>query len=219
MMDFLAQNYIWILVVLVIILMTIIGYVAEKTDFGKNVNKKSKNKAKDIKMAQMDDVFIEPITETSQKTNNKVEEIKPEVPQQSVKDADPDYQLSMSLNSASQTPEDYVIPAHGEQKEIPADVDPALFAPLSQTEPTTSVQYHSETATPEQPYQQPTEAQPTEAQPNETVSSSPRNTSSDTELNDLDLKLPDLQSLAKSREDEPIQKTDFEEDEDDIWKF
>lgn len=213
-MDFLAQNYIWILVAFVVILMTIIGYVAEKTDFGKNINKKNKNKAKDIKMAQMDDVFIEPITETSQNTNNKVEEIKPEVPQQKIKDADPDYQLSMSLNSASQTPEDYVIPAHEERKEVPADVDPALFAPLNQVESTTNVSYRNDSTMPEHPYQQPVETQLSDP-----VTPSQVETRSDNELNDLDLKLPDLQSLAKSREDEPIQKTDFEEDEDDIWKF
>lgn len=53
-MEFLTDSYIWIIVVVVVILMTIIGYVAEKTNFGKKEFSKKKNdkkieEAKEIK--------------------------------------------------------------------------------------------------------------------------------------------------------------------------
>ena len=34
-LDFIADNYVWFIAGGVILLMTIIGYIAEKTDFGK----------------------------------------------------------------------------------------------------------------------------------------------------------------------------------------
>ena len=40
-MDFVIENYIWFLVGGVVILMTIVGYFAEKTEFGKKTNKKA----------------------------------------------------------------------------------------------------------------------------------------------------------------------------------
>lgn len=58
-LDFIADNYVWFIAGGVILLMTIIGYIAEKTDFGKKKNgktdadkpkkeKKKKNKKKDV---------------------------------------------------------------------------------------------------------------------------------------------------------------------------
>ena len=47
-LDFLYDNYIWIIIVGVILLMALIGFIAEKTNFGKEqfkkVEKKPKNK-------------------------------------------------------------------------------------------------------------------------------------------------------------------------------
>ena len=34
-MNFFADNWMWILIAFIVILMTIIGYIAEKTDFGR----------------------------------------------------------------------------------------------------------------------------------------------------------------------------------------
>lgn len=45
-MEFLVDNYIWIILVIVVILMTIIGYIAEKTNFGKKEFAKRGKKAK-----------------------------------------------------------------------------------------------------------------------------------------------------------------------------
>ena len=45
-MEILIDNYIWIMLVIVVILMTIIGYIAEKTNFGKKEFAKRGKKAK-----------------------------------------------------------------------------------------------------------------------------------------------------------------------------
>ena len=34
-MDFIVDNYIWFIVIGVVILMAVIGYIADKTDFGR----------------------------------------------------------------------------------------------------------------------------------------------------------------------------------------
>lgn len=41
-MDFIIENYVWFIVVFVIIVMAIIGYFADKTDFGRKNEKKEK---------------------------------------------------------------------------------------------------------------------------------------------------------------------------------
>ena len=41
-MDFIADNYVWFIVAFVVIVMAIIGYFADKTDFGRKIEKKEK---------------------------------------------------------------------------------------------------------------------------------------------------------------------------------
>ena len=48
-MDFIVDNYVWFIVGGVIILMAVIGYIADKTDFGRNVNKEKPKKEKKVK--------------------------------------------------------------------------------------------------------------------------------------------------------------------------
>ena len=50
-MDFIVQNYVWFIVGGIIILMAIIGYIADKTDFGRNfkTEKPKKQKPKEEK--------------------------------------------------------------------------------------------------------------------------------------------------------------------------
>lgn len=48
-LNFVTENYIWIIIIGIVILMTIIGYIADKTDFGKESLKKNKvKKEKDV---------------------------------------------------------------------------------------------------------------------------------------------------------------------------
>ena len=35
LLNFIVENYIWIIIIGIVVLMTIIGYIADKTDFGK----------------------------------------------------------------------------------------------------------------------------------------------------------------------------------------
>ena len=51
-MEVLMDNYIWIIIVIVVILMTIIGYIAEKTDFGKKEFSKRKKGKKEIQLEE-----------------------------------------------------------------------------------------------------------------------------------------------------------------------
>ena len=41
-MDFIIENYVWFIVAFVVIVMAIIGYFADKTDFGSKIEKKEK---------------------------------------------------------------------------------------------------------------------------------------------------------------------------------
>ena len=48
--DFITENYIWIIVAGVVILMAVVGYIADKTDFGRNrVEKQPKEKKEKVK--------------------------------------------------------------------------------------------------------------------------------------------------------------------------
>ena len=52
-MEFITENYIWFIIAGIIILMTIIGYIADKTDFGK---KKPEKKKKEKEPKQKDEI-------------------------------------------------------------------------------------------------------------------------------------------------------------------
>ena len=55
-MQFVTDNYIWFLIIGIVILMVVIGYIAEKTDFGhKDVGKKEKkDKKKEKELKKLD---------------------------------------------------------------------------------------------------------------------------------------------------------------------
>lgn len=56
-LDFIEQNYIWILVIIVVILMTAIGYIADKTNFiSKNKKDKKKNNNQEEKLYTRKDI-------------------------------------------------------------------------------------------------------------------------------------------------------------------
>ena len=65
-MEFFVENWIWFLVASIVILMTLIGYLAEKTDFGRKDIPKKEKKHEEIKKIE-------------EKTEKKIEENKPEV--------------------------------------------------------------------------------------------------------------------------------------------
>lgn len=72
-MDFIVENYLWIIIFIIVILMAIVGYIAEKTDFIKKSDKPKKEK---IKKQQDQPIVIEDkgIDELLEKnTKNSVE--------------------------------------------------------------------------------------------------------------------------------------------------
>lgn len=77
-MDFITDNYIWIIVAVVIILMTLIGYIAEKTDFGKKEFAKREKKEKQKKSKENKKKAVkeeQPIVEESAETKTMPVEI------------------------------------------------------------------------------------------------------------------------------------------------
>ena len=54
-MQFISDNYIWFMVVIVVAIMTIIGYIAEKTDFGHKKVEDSKPKKEKLKIEDIKD--------------------------------------------------------------------------------------------------------------------------------------------------------------------
>lgn len=84
-MEFFVENWLWFLVGGIVILMTIIGYIAEKTDFGrKDIQKKEKKK---------------------EKTEVLESEIKEESEPVVEKEVEPDVQIALATDSILEEPE------------------------------------------------------------------------------------------------------------------
>ena len=126
-MDFIADNYVWFIVLGVIILMAVIGYIADKTDFGrkaksegaiekpKKEKKKKENKPKENKIK----IEAKGINELSQKLaeNNtaKIDNLDNNVNQNIINS-----NLEQSINNEN--------------------IDQSLFAPLTDEKPVDSIQ-------------------------------------------------------------------------------
>lgn len=75
-MDFIVQNYVWFIVGGIIILMAVIGYIADKTDFGrkgKEENKVEKPKKEKKVKEKKEKIKVEPkgITELTKEVSEK----------------------------------------------------------------------------------------------------------------------------------------------------
>ena len=67
MSEFITTNYIWILIIAIVLVMTVIGYIADKTDFGKKTEKVVKEKPvkeKKVKEEKIEEVVSEDLEET-----------------------------------------------------------------------------------------------------------------------------------------------------------
>lgn len=77
--DFVTENYIWFIVVGIIILMAIVGYIADKTDFGRNrVERQPKEKQEKVKPEKVVKEKIK--KEKNKKEKNLKEEVVEELP-------------------------------------------------------------------------------------------------------------------------------------------
>ena len=124
-MDFIVDNYIWFIVIGVVILMAVIGYIADKTDFGRRgkngeaVEQPKKEKKKKESKPKENKIKIEAkgINELSQKvagTNMKKEE-----------------KLDNNVNTNT---------ANLEQQVNNETIDQSLFAPLTDEKPNEQIQ-------------------------------------------------------------------------------
>ncbi|MDD3452889.1 MAG: hypothetical protein PHN42_01255 [Bacilli bacterium] len=76
-MEFISENYIWIIIIAVVIIMTVIGYIADKTDFGKKPVKEKKIKEKKITKEEKDVVEDDQNLDFQLNENEMTEMIEP----------------------------------------------------------------------------------------------------------------------------------------------
>lgn len=77
-MDFITQNYLWIIIFIIVILMAIVGYIADKTEFikksEKNIKPKKEEKEQPIVIENEGiDELLKKTTKKSSKSKNKEE--------------------------------------------------------------------------------------------------------------------------------------------------
>lgn len=145
-MQFIADNYIWFFVAGIVFLMTFIGYIAEKTDFGRKEIKKTENKEKklkkDVKKLEKNNLKLNDVVYTE---NNKDVEI---IDINKVEEEDP-FAFN-DLNDNSKT-EDLAVPLNGEQVEtaplMTNVIEENLTVPLNGNLQTNSVEEISTEAT------------------------------------------------------------------------
>ena len=128
-MDFIMDNYVWFIVIGVIVLMAIIGYFADKTDFGRKtkeeksdkvekVDKKKNKKEKNKKVTKIE-IDAKGIDELSKDVANKKNK------KSEVNDIIDNVNLEQPLEQPLIDVQDMPLPTANET------VDQSLFAPLS----------------------------------------------------------------------------------------
>lgn len=243
-MEILTDNYIWIIVIVVVILMTIIGYIAEKTNFGKKeFSKKKNNKQVEEKKVETKveekkpEVPSMPVKETL-KSENPVEEF--EAPKESVKPVEKDIKeevqfrdpLADDMNVASDALEMPYEEVGTETLPIEEDLNAPLGENISYNVPEErSFDVSEDLSAPFGDFEIPTDNAVEENLDVPLTDDNSYNTSynmAEEDLNvpfgdisetqkeeDLGLNLPDIDSIK-----EDVNTTvNSENDDDDIWKF
>lgn len=113
-MDFIVDNYVWFIVGGVIILMAIIGYIADKTDFGRK-NKEEQNSEKKVKEKKVKEKKVD---EKKEKIKVEAKGIN-ELTQKAAKDSQIPLENDVNKDNAS-------VPISSNE-----NIDQSLFAPLS----------------------------------------------------------------------------------------
>ena len=113
-MQFVTGNYIWFLIIGIVILMVVIGYIAEKTDFGhKDVGKKEKKdkkKEKELKKLAKSNLKLNDVVYSDKKDEVEVIE------------DNPVENLSEPLSGVKEGPvEDLTVPLNSEVSELPKE--------------------------------------------------------------------------------------------------
>ncbi len=239
-MEFLTDNYIWIIFIIVIILMIIIGYIAEKTNFGKKeFSKRKSSKAKATKENKQEEIETLPKTEIAPTIEKEVEqkplethtepvEPKAEIPQEEVQFTDPltdDMEIS---NDILETPYEQ---SNNEVLSVEEDLNTPFGEPIAYNEPPIESETLEDLNAPFGDFATTNESN-IEENLNVPLTDHSYETSS-YEMNQEDLNapfgdelkyptreefnldLPDIDSIKEDINTEAIDKND----DDDIWKF
>lgn len=210
-MEFFVENWLWFLVASIVILMTLIGYIAEKTDFGrKDVPKKEKPKKE--KKEKKEPKANQELTEVLQT------EIKPEVQMTLATDSilEEPVNIEEQLNNTENL-EDLTVPFGDVTFDEPVEslgeeifVEPtfeqsteSLEVSPEQPEETVNVQTIADL---DLPFEEKTFNIP-DIGIEEVVAEEPNDELKLDTINNLNVELPDLDSIVT------------EEDSDDVWKF
>ena len=135
-MEFIIENYVWFIVGGIIILMAVVGYIADVTDFGRNrVEKQPKEKVEKIKPEK---VKKEKIKKEKKKKNKNSEEIPTE--QEIIEPSNNEFEnqpTEMMEEIPTENPNDVLVEQDittlndvSEMPEETTEVDQSLFEPL-----------------------------------------------------------------------------------------
>lgn len=135
-MEFITENYLWILLIIIVVLMAVVGYVAEKKDFikkGVKVEKPKKEKVEEtpivIEDKGIDELLKNAVDNDSKKDKkkNKKEEVVLEPVMEPINEVNSDIDVN-AMN------DDLMSPLVSEPVNEDNAVDESLFAPLETTE-------------------------------------------------------------------------------------
>ena len=129
-MDFISNNFVWFIVAGIIILMAIIGYIADKTDFGRKVNENAKEEKKDKKQKKE-----KKIKQKNEKDKTEVKENteltkESETNKEKVKEVDKPIQTE-NENSKPDANELKITEPQKDNQINNENIDQSLFAPLT----------------------------------------------------------------------------------------
>lgn len=144
-MDFVVDNYVWFIVIGVVILMAIIGYIADKTDFGRKTKSeksskefKKKNNKKEKKVTKIE-IDAKGINELSQDVADKNYPKKDEnIDNFLAEDTDTlkENNFDVSINNDLNQPSDQIMFENQGMNNFASNenIDQSLFAPLTNEE-------------------------------------------------------------------------------------
>ncbi len=212
-MDFIMENYIWFSIAGVLILMAILGYIAEKTNFGKGNQVK-----KEEKKVKKEEVVIEqPTQEVSEVDLFNDMNVMPMDVNLPVADTNPVASMNEDLYAGL---ENYA-PLTPEVAEEQTDINQDLYKKLEVVDlekQQAEAQNLDELSQPLEPIapvaaEQPTEIQEVEEQV-EAV-----NEVEQTEIKDIETTTPDIFTNTVETPAEETQTAPVETEEENVWKF
>ena len=124
-MQFIIDNYIWFLAAGIIGLMTVIGYIAEKTDFGRKEIKRADSKETKVKKN------VKKLEESKLKLNDVVYTETKDIEVIDVDKAKQQDEVSSDKLTAQQVEEDLTVPLNGKKEEPKEEINQIIEEDLT----------------------------------------------------------------------------------------